>query len=205
MRLSLPSSVRSLAGAAVVLLGAAVLGATPAHAGGIGIMAIAGGHSDRVDSYNYDADADTYSQFTESQLNSNYGTGLELVLGDKDNKILGVFRAYYLSDSPQKAPAEGSIYAIREDSRPIGVINAGLQWGIVGQPDTFQMVIVSTLGSGFLTTDQTEFLTGDVGVGATFMVARKMQLAASVTGGARYRKLFYPTVSGSLGVRYLFD
>lgn len=205
MRVSLPAPLRSIVASAGALLAAATLGASPAHAGGLGIMATMGGHNDRVDSYNYDEESAAYTQFTEYQMNPNMGTGLELVLGDKDNKILGIFRAYYLQDSPIKAPSQGDIYAVRETARPIGVINAGLQWGIIGNPDQLQFVAVTTLGSGFMTTDQTEFIVGEAGVGGTYMIARQLQLAANVTGGARYRKLFYPTVNGYVGVRYLFD
>lgn len=205
MRLPTLPTLRSVAVAAGALLAAGLLGATPAHAGGFGVMATMGGHSDRVDSYNYDDASATYTQFVEYQMNMNTGFGAELVLGDKDNKILGIFRAYYMSDSPQKDPAEGDIYAIRTTTRPVGVINAGLQWGIVGDPQKLQLVAVTTLGSGFLTTDQTEFIVGEAGIGGTYMLARKMQISANVTGGTRYRKLFYPTVNGYVGVRYLFD
>lgn len=208
MRLPSSSSFRSFAVALGALLTAAGLGASPAHAGGIGLITTAGMHSDRVDYYQLDAGTGSYiQQAPDNQFNSNVGLGLELVLGDKDNKILGVFRGYYMQDAPQKAPAEGDdyVFAIRTDSRPIGVINAGLQFGIVGDPDKLQLNVVATIGSGFLTTDQTEFIVGEAGVGASYMVGRKMQLVLSATGGTRYRKLFFPTADGYLAVRYLFD
>ena len=45
----------------------------------------------------------------------------------------------------------------------------------------------------------------EAGVGGTWMVARRVQAAASVTGGIRYYKRVLPTTNAYLGVRYLFD
>ncbi len=183
----------------------ALLAPAPALAGGIGIVTAAGGHVDRVYSYTYDENAANYDQFIENQMNLNYGTGVEFVLGDKDNKISGLFRGYYLSDSALKDPAKGDTYVLREGNRAIGVIDAGLQFGFLGDPSTLQMTAVIFMGSGFLTTDYTPFILGEAGVGGTWMAARHVQVVAAVTGGTRYRRRFFPTTSGYLGVRYLFD
>ena len=179
----------------------------PAFAGGIGLVTSAGGHSDRVWSYDVDEQLPV-----ENQLNANYGGGLEIILGDRDNKILGIFRGYYILDSPEHAPTrpdevakEDYVYSFREEPRGIGLINAGIQWGIAGEPSGLQFTVVSTLGAGIFTDDLTEFLTAEVGPGATWMAARQVQLALSVTGGVRYRKHFYPQGNAYLGVRYLFD
>lgn len=187
----------------LALAGLAV--STPAHAGGFGIVTAAGGHVDRIYSYKYDESAAEYDQFVENQFNANVGTGLEFVLGDKDNKIIGVFRGYYLSDSPQKTPGAGDTFAIRETSRSVGMMDAGLSFGFLGDPGNIQMTANVYLGSGFLTTDYTPFIYGEAGVGGTWMAARHVQVVASVAGGSRYRRRFFPTTSGYLGVRYLFD
>lgn len=199
-----PSTLRPLALVAAV---AALAGWAPAvSAGGIGILTTAGTHADRVYSYNYDEETEEYNQVApETQFNTNLGTGIELVLGDKDNKITGAFRAYYQSDSGMEDPEKGDTFNIRKKARPVGVINAGLQFGFLGSPDKIQMTAVANLGSGFLTTDFTEYILAEAGVGGTWMFARHMQLAGSVTGGMRYRKRFYSTATGYLGVRYLFD
>lgn len=200
------SSVSRTCLAAGVLWVASLVGATPALAGGVGIVATGGAHVDRVDSYTCDTTTgDCLQESPEHQFNPNVGTGLEVILGDKDNKVLGIFRGYYLMDSPQKAPSTGNTYAIRETTRPIGVINAGIQWGLLGNADRLQMTAVTTIGSGFMTEDLTEFLVVEAGVGGTYMAARHLQVALSVTGGTRYRKGFFPTADGYLGVRYLFD
>jgi len=198
-----PSPTSLLCSGVLATVGLAV--STPAEAGGFGIVTAAGGHVDRVYSYKYDEEKAEYDQFIESQFNANVGTGLEFVLGDKDNKIIGVFRGYYLSDSPQKTPGSGDTYAIRETGRSVGMMDAGLSFGFLGDPSNIQMTANAYLGSGFLTTDYTPFIFAEAGVGATWMAARHIQVVASVAGGSRYRRSFFPTTSGYLGVRYLFD
>jgi hypothetical protein len=188
-----------------VLTTSALLVSTPASAGGVGLLVKGGAHVDRVYSYTLNESTAEYDQFIENQFNTNYGTGLEFVLGDKDNKITGVFRGYYMADTPLQNPSEGDTYAIRTTTRPIGVIDAGLQFGFLGDPGQIQMTAVTFLGSGFMTEDYTQFIFGEAGIGGTVMVARHMQLVASATGGARYRRRFFPTTSVNLGVRYLFD
>lgn len=182
----------------------------PALAGGLGLMATGGGHSDRVYYYTYDDLTESYTQQEPMDyMGLDFGGGIEAVLGDRDNRVLGVFRAYYIQDAPQKEPeatgGETLVYNIRSEPRPVGMVNAGVQFGVLGDPANLQFIIVGTLGSGFLTTDWSEFLTAEVGVGGTYMLARNVQLAATVNGGTRYRKLFSPTVNGTLALRYLFD
>ena len=196
---------RSASASLFVAASSALLASSSAYAGGIGIVTAAGGHVDRVYSYKYDDASAQYDQFIENQMNANYGTGLEFVLGDKDNKISGVFRGYFLSDAAIKDPASGDTYNIRKTARPIGVIDAGLQFGFLGDPGQIQMTAVTFLGSGFLTEDYTQYIFAEAGVGGTWMAARHVQVVASVTGGTRYRRRFFPTTSGYLGVRYLFD
>jgi len=200
-----PSSlpVRLLGTALLALLG--LTAASPAYAGGIGVLGTGGLHGDRV--YGYSAnDAGTLKQDDpETQLNGNYGGGLELTLGDRDNRIVGVFRFFYLQDAAQSAPKVGEVYAVRESTRDLGMFTGGLQWGLVGDPTRMQLTAVTLLGSGFLTGDFTEFALAEGGIGGTFNPNRHMQVFAEVTGGIRYRKRVEPTFNGTAGVRYLFD
>jgi hypothetical protein len=201
---SRPSPLTSLVAAASALL-AAALWSTPALAGGIGLVGVGGVHSDRVDSYSYDDALQDYVQENpEHQFNGDYGGGVEVVLGDKDNKVLGIFRGYYLGDAPQSKPEKGDTFAIRTEVRPIATLSAGLQWGIVGDASKLQLVVTSTIGSG-ITSDFSDFAMAELGVGGTWMAARKVQVSATIGAGTRYRKIFYPTVNGYAGVRYLFD
>ncbi|MES2640171.1 MAG: hypothetical protein V4850_11830 [Myxococcota bacterium] len=189
----------------IIPLALLALAPSTALAGGIGLVTTAGLHGDRVYSYEEDVNGVATQMDPEDQLNPNFGGGLEIVLGDKDLKIMGIFRGYYLQDSAQQDPKNGPIFNVRDVPRDLGVISAGLQWGILGDPGAIQLTIVGTLGAGVFTSDFTGYALGEAGVGGTWMAARRVQLAASVTGGARYRKRFYPTTNAYLGVRYLFD
>src|SRR5262245_38667067 len=84
----------------LVALGLAL--APAAHAGGIGLVGTGGFQTDHV--YFYDA-SDDYAQYEQTQTLADFGGGVEIVLGDKDDKIIGIFRGYYLQDSPEKDPA----------------------------------------------------------------------------------------------------
>ncbi|MFZ5476284.1 MAG: hypothetical protein ACOZNI_05860 [Myxococcota bacterium] len=193
----------------------------PAWAGGIGVIGNYGMHGDTVYPYYMKDNGDFEQCDPQHQMNGNFGGGIEVVLGDRDNKILGIFRGYYIQDAAQRAPRaggeckqpvfddgtqpDGLTYAIRETGRDVGVINAGLQFGVLGDPNNIQLTIVNTYGAGLYTNDLTEFATVELGVGGTWMAERRVQVHASVTGGLRYRKSFYPTGNAYAGVRYLFD
>jgi hypothetical protein len=189
----------------LILSAVLALAPLPALAGGLGIVTTAGAHGDRVYSYEEDVNGETTEKPPEDQINANYGAGLELVLGDKDNKVSGIFRGFYLQDAPQQDPKNGPIFNIRDVPRDLGIVSAGVQWGILGDPGTIQMTILGTIGAGVFTSDLTGYAFSEAGVGGTWMAARRVQLAASANGGIRYRKRVYPTVTGYLGVRYLFD
>jgi hypothetical protein len=180
----------------------------PAFAGGIGVVTTAGFHGDRVYSYEVDSVGQETQNDPENQFNPNYGAGLELVLGDKDLKISGVFRGYYLQDSPQGEPTmvtAETVSNVRSVPRDLGVLTAGLQFGVLGDPGALQLTVVGNIGAAVFTSDLSGEVMGEAGVGGTWMVARRVQAAASVTGGIRYRKRIYPTTNAFVGVRYLFD
>lgn len=205
---------------ASLLLAAPLLAAPlPALAGGIGLVTTGGGHLDNVYGYEQNTVTGEWSQkVSETQLGPNFGGGLEVVLGDRDNRTLGVFRVFYLQDAPQQPvdgyvlPAEGAtkVSPVRDVPLHNGVITGGLQWGLLGDPTALQLTVVADLGAGLFTEDLTMFITGDAGVGGTWMPDRRIQVAASLTGGGRiggvrYRGTLLPTGNAYVGVRYLFD
>lgn len=192
-----------LFGTLVALIG--LTASAPAFAGGIGLLGTGGMHGDRVYGYTENEAGDLKQEAPETQLNANYGGGMELTLGDRDNRIVGIFRFFYLQDGPQSAPKVGEVYAVRTTARDIGMFTGGLQWGVVGDPTRAQFTVVSLIGSGFLTRDFTEFAQAEVGVGGTFNPNRHVQVFAEATGGIRYRKRVQPTFNATAGVRYLFD
>jgi hypothetical protein len=185
-----------------------LLSASAAFAGGFGVLGTGGAHGDRVYYYAENSVGDTEQQPPLDEMNPNFGGGLELVLGDKDYKINGFFRMYYLADWPVTVPDNASAYTfnLRTDSvRDIGMAEAGLQFGVWGDPEAFQLCVIGIIGSGLLTVDQTEFMTAEAGFGFTYTFMRNIQLHGEVDGGIRYRKRIFPTANATAGVRYLFD
>ena len=86
--------------------------AAPAQAGGVGLLLNGGAHSENVyfySSQNADgveySNLNDYEQFQLVEYIPNYGGGVELLLGDRDQRILGSFRVYYNQDAPQADPA----------------------------------------------------------------------------------------------------
>lgn len=203
------SPTRSLLHAGLGLFGLVAGFLTPsvAHAGGIGLVGTGGFHFDRLYYYKQNELGKYDQQTPVDQMNSDFGGGLEILLGDKDNKVLGMFRLYYVQDAPQSDPASAADYTfkVRKDPRSIGMIDAGLSFGVLGEPDKLQGTVVGFLGSGFFTSDQTEFVQAQLGVGGTYMIARHLQASVQVTGGSRYLKRLYPIAQGSGSIRYLFD
>jgi len=196
---------------ALILLAGTALHSTSAHAGGIGLLGTAGMHQARV--YYYDAD-DT--QYLNRQNKLNKGFGIEAVLGDKDDRFLGVARGYFLQDTPPDGPNDPLVsdptYAVPEGTTNMGVATVGVHWGIIGDPTGFQAHIVSNIGAGIVTVDSTtgegssqEFLIGEAGIGAHYHFARNLQVYADVVYTMRYRKSFSPGANGFLGFRYMFD
>lgn len=188
------------------MLSALLLLASPALAGGIGLIANGGFHGDRIYYYQENSIGEVEQMAPMDQLNPNAGGGLELMLGDKDYKINGFLRLYFLADAPVVAPAGDFVYNLRTDEwRNLGVVDAGLQFGVLGEPQNFQMVLMGLVGSAVMTTDQTEYFHAQAGVGFTYTFARNFQAHAEIDGGVRYRKRIFPTANFVGGLRYLFD
>lgn len=176
-------------------------------AGGFGLIGTGGLHGDRVYYYQENSIGEAEQMPPMDQLNPNVGGGVELIIGDKDYKVNGLFRFYYLVDGPEQAPgsADDFTFNIRTTPREIGVMDVGLQFGVLGEADGLQLVVMGILGTGVMTRDTTEFLQAQAGIGGTYTIARRWQAHVEVDGGIRYRKRFYPTVNGTAGLRYLFD
>jgi hypothetical protein len=207
----------------VVTTATALFFASPAaHAGGVGVIAMGGAHTEDVYFYskvdedgNSYSDINDYDQYKAVQTLPTMGAGVNLVLGDRDDRIIGDCRFYWMMDGAQqdpaldtalvKDPSENVVAAYREQPRHTGIALVGLSWGLVGNPDNFQLGAVGHIGSAFVTLDHTEFLTYDIGPSVTYRVTRQVQLFGDVVYQGRYRKTFSHSVVGFAGARYMFD
>ena len=184
----------------------AVVASSPARAGGVGVLATGGMHTDRA--YYYNAEG---QQGIDNQTQPQAGIGVEGLLGDRDDKIIGIMRLYWLRDSPPDSPdtqgVKDPVYPDYDSLEPrdIGVAEIGVQWGLLGDPAGLQLTLTSLIGTGFITTDSTEFFLADVGVGGTYAVAESIQLWANVGMNFRHRKIASYGPAAYAGVRYLFD
>jgi hypothetical protein len=181
--------------------------AGPAWAGGVGIIGTGGLHGERVYYYKENSIGEFEQQPPSQQYNLQMGGGIELALGDKDNKITGLFRLYWCQEAPQQDPADPDEFSfqVRLEPRDIGMIDAGLVFGFLGKPTGFQLGAVGMVGSAFMTTDQTEFLKAQAGLGVSYTILRHVQFHFQTLHGVRYRKSLDYQVDNVLGVRYLFD
>jgi hypothetical protein len=174
---------------------------SPAQAGGIGVLATGGVHQEAV--YFYDDNGD---QFLQKQYQSNYGYGGMAILGDRDDRILGVMKFYYQADAPPSADVgvADATLAVRTETRQLGIATAGIQWGLLGDPNGFIFGAVTHFGAGVVTVDNTEFMVIEAGPAAHYTFGT-MQVFAEATAQARYRKGLSYGGCGYVGVRYLFD
>ena len=177
-----------------------------AHAGAIGLTTSAGLHQERAYFYSQNGE-----QGLDNQSRPNYGVGIEAMVGDKDEKVQGILRMNWLVDSPPLKPDTGDVNepiippAHEQDARSVGTLGLGVQWGVLGDPTGTQLNISAVVGTGFITTDNTEFLMVETGIGATHNLTSTLQANANIMGTMRYRKhgSFGPNVYA--GIRYLFD
>lgn len=210
------------------LTAALLLMSDPAEAGGLGVLATGGAHTEQVYYYSSRApsgdiysDTDDYDQYDMTQTLPNLGAGLELLLGDRDDKIIGVFRFYYNMDGAQKDPAEldsdargdettpvaseDVVANVRDTARHIGIGSVGLSWGFLGEPDGFQFGGLGQIGAGLVTNDHTEFLIVGLGPMITYKAARQVQLFADLQYEVRIRREVQHSITGFAGARYMFD
>jgi hypothetical protein len=184
----------------------AAISSAPARAGGVGIVATGGMHTDRAYYYNREGD-----QGIDNQTQPQAGIGLEGLLGDRDDKILGMMRVYWLRDSPPDNPdtqgVQDPVHPDYEalDPRDIGVAEIGIQWGLLGDPNGLQLTLTTLIGTGFITNDNTQFFLADAGIGGTYTVAEGVQLYANIAMNVRHRKIVSYGPAAYAGARYLFD
>jgi len=207
----------------IALAALALIVAPTAQAGSLGLIFAGGAHTEQTWFYSthqygngdpipYTDPAD-YDQYELVQTLPHLGTGMELILGDRDDRILGSFRFYYQQDGAQGDPAELTsqvqsehvVANVRDEARHIGMGMVGLSWGVWGDPSGFQLGFSGHVGSGFLTTDHTEFLAADIGPSATYKLNRQMQAFVDGQYVMRFRKGYSHGGQGVLGIRYLFD
>jgi len=193
-----------------------------ALAGGIGIITNAGLHQERA--YYYGGS----QQALDTQSRPNYGVGLEGLIGDKDDKVQGMLRMSWVMDEgpvlPKEAKKAGATHPNYKDpeackkaaengrDRPeecnpnhVGVIALGVQWGVLGDPGGTQLVINSLVGSGFITTDNTEYVLVEAGVGGTHNFTDSLQAVVNLDLAMRNRKYISFGPAFHAGIRYLFD
>ncbi|MFT4623565.1 MAG: hypothetical protein ACI8PZ_002221 [Myxococcota bacterium] len=197
--------------------------APSAHAGGFGLLLNGGAHTEKVYYYSshlygqgepvpFESPGD-YEQYEMVQTLSNIGGGLELILGDRDDRVVGTFRFFYQQDGAQLNPADATteiqkvhvVANVRETPRHVGIGMVGIDWGFVGDPSKFMFGATGHVGSGFLTTDHTEFLTWDIGPMVSYKLSRAVQMHADVVYQGRFRKGYSHGATGYLGIRYMFD
>jgi hypothetical protein len=192
-------------------LGTLALSLAPeAKAGALGLLVTSGLHQERT--YFYDV-RDTSKGGIDSQMRPNSGFGLEALVGDKDEKVQGILRMGMLQDSPPEKPDTGNLaeqYAVfppahEQDPRQVGILGLGVQWGLLGDPTGSQLTVSSIVGTGFITTDNTEFLMVEAGVGGTHNLTSRLQATANLMATMRYRKRASYGPNVYAGIRYLFD
>jgi opacity protein-like surface antigen len=189
------------------------LSASDALAGGIGVITTAGVHQERI--YAYDEEL---TQYSISQARPNLGAGVQGLLGDRDDRILGYVKMYYQIDSPQvdndisgqvKAQNEGVEgqleYAVRTEARDVGVATVGVQWGILPNADALQIIAISGIGAGALTIDSSEFILVELGAGAQYALTDQLYLHGELAYQGRYRKALSQGAGVNVGVRFMFD
>ena len=192
---------------AMTILG--ILLSSNAFAGGIGLLGTGGMYSESV--YFYDSSQE-FQQYKQTQTIGTYGTGLEFSLGDRDDKIMGLARFFWIQETPQVDPAERTglvdpedvVANIRDKTRNVGMFSVGLQWTYWEKNKT-RLNVNATFGSGFLTTDHSEFFFAEAGAGTSYRISRDVDFHIEVQYALRNRKGLKHGVNTYTGIRYLFD
>lgn len=188
----------------------ALVASSDAWAGGLGLF---GTGDIRTQHTYYYRNGNSLDQYELTQWILGGGAGFEVILGDKDDRLTGVFRGYWVLEAPEKNPADLNpeipanevTAAVREEPRNVGVAMAGLSWAYWGDPEGFALTAQAMLGSGFLTKDHTEYFQAEIGPGVSWEFAKDFRLFFDANYQFRYRKGTQHGVSAYLGVRYLFD
>lgn len=208
----------------LITITAATLWATPAFAGGLGPLVVGGVHTESVHYYSSRADGGAgpafsdwreYEQTRSTQLIGNVGTGLELVLGDRNDAIQGVFRGYWQMDAPQYNPGRRSNIGISSEAlvapyravpRHTGVGTVGLQVRLLSFAEEKGRFGLSThLGAGFASPTHEEFFIAQVGTNIAYRISRTLEVFGDLTYGFRVRKTISHGAYTAAGLRILFD
>ena len=203
--------MRTFSIALAVFSGLALLSPSVADAGGVGITMGAGVHQDRAYYYRDDG-----AQGIDKQTPTNTGIGAELLLGDRDDRIIGLVRGYVNHDAALSNPDPAALgedmsydYVFpdveSQGGRNVGVASVGIQWSLWGDPTGFQLIANSLVGSGFWTVDNLEYALFEAGVGVTYTMNERFQLMGSLDATARYRKRFDLGADVWVSGRYMFD
>lgn len=192
-----------------------------AQAGGLGLDLIAGTQGEQV--IFFDANS---QKFKEMQQQPTWGVGLQAILGDRDDALIGIMKFSYISDSPAQsavtipeegfsgdAPTQITARLPCDDANAQtpcgpsqgGTISAGLQWRVWGDPMGFQVSLLPSVGAGILTEDSTEYVQVQFGPGCHYAISKELQINAEIVYQARYRKGLTHGASMSTGIRWLFD
>lgn len=205
------------------LLASAIVLPAPAFAGGLGPYLTGGFHTEPVYYYSRFVDGDvngtpirdpdSYEQYKDVQVIGNAGAGLELVLGDRDDMLQGVFRGFWQMDTPQLDPSrralidDGAIVvAYRDTLRHTGVGTVGMQFGVVrAANDRFKFSLAAHVGAGFVSGDNTLYLLAQAGTNLSYMLNRTLEIYVDVNYALRIRKTLSNGMMGGLGLRVMFD
>jgi hypothetical protein len=189
-----------------VLVGLAFCANSVAYAGALGLQTSAGLHQERAYFYSQSGE-----QGLDNQTRPNFGIGIETLVGDKDEKVQGILKLSFVRDAVPKKPdtgdIKGAVYPMThlEEPSDTGVLGLGIQWGLLGDPTGTQLTLTSIVGSGFLTTDNTEYVMLETGVGGTHNLNETVQLMGTIAGTIRYRKHMTVGPNAYVGIRYIFD
>lgn len=202
----------------------AVLGPmSPAIAGGVGPYIMGGFFNEPLYFYSSEADGGSgpriadeanYEQFKQQQILGNAGAGLELVLGDRDDLVQGVFRGFWMMDTAQKAPNnegivddDALVVAYRDTLRHTGVGTVGMLWGLarVGPAKRLKISLAAHVGAGFLSRENQQFFLAQAGTNISYLISRGAEFYVDVNYQFRVRKTISHGLIGAAGVRILFD
>jgi len=207
----------------LVLVLLAVLGpTTPALAGGLGPYVMGGFYNEPLYYYSSEVDGgsgpripdqNNYEQYKQQQILGNAGAGLELVLGDRDDLIQGVFRGFWMMDTPQQSPNSAGIVdddalvvAFRENLRHTGVGTVGMQWGLARVANNrLKISLAAHVGAGFLSRENQMFFLGQAGTNISYLINRTLEFHIDVNYQFRVRKSISHGLIGAAGLRILFD
>ena len=181
-----------------------------ALAGGVGVFG-AGGLR-QAPAYYYRDDG---VQFVDFQNRGASSFGAEFLLGDRDDKLQGVMRAFGIFDAPVETPEDAKVtsgtYTFEHPdydsltTSTTGSATVGLQWSIWGDPSAFQVVATTMMGAGFITRDSTEFAILQPGAGVTYTLDERFQFIGTVNYNARFRKTLSSGGEVLVGFRYMID